>query len=56
MKSEGDLMITLLFCKEFNLDNIELIELKSFEDFFYFYQENYDKGLIYDVKLKEGDL
>lgn len=47
-------MITLKFCKEFNLDNIEFIELKSFEDFFYFYQRNYDKGLIYDVKLKYG--
>lgn len=46
-------MITLKFCKEFNLDNIEIITLNSFEEFFYFYKENYDKGCIYDVKSIE---
>lgn len=45
-------MITLKFCKELNWYKIEIIELNSFEEFFYFYQENYDKGLIYDVELR----
>ena len=45
-------IISLKFCKEFNWNNIEIIELNSFEEFFYFYMENYDKGFIYDVKLK----
>lgn len=48
-------MITLKFCKDFDWNNVEIIELNSFEEFFYFYQENHDKGCIYDVKLK-GDV
>lgn len=44
-------MITLKFCKDFDWNNIEIVELNSFEEFFYFYMENHDKGLIYDVKL-----
>lgn len=45
-------MITLKFVKEFNWNNIEIIELNSYREFFIFYQENHDKGCIYDVKLK----
>ncbi|WP_310443750.1 hypothetical protein [Tissierella sp.] len=45
-------MITLKFCKEFDWNNVKIIELNSFKEFFYFYQENHDKGLIYDVKLR----
>jgi hypothetical protein len=45
--------ISLKFCKGFGWNNIEIIELNSFEEFFYFYQENHDKGLIYNVRLKE---
>ncbi|WP_158220081.1 hypothetical protein [Tissierella sp. P1] len=48
-------MIELKFCKEFDWNNIEIIELNSFEEFFYFYVGNHDKGYIYDMKLiKEG--
>lgn len=45
-------MITLKFCKEYDWDNIEVIELNSFKEFFYFYIDNCEKGFIYDVKLK----
>lgn len=45
-------LIELTFCKEFDISNIEIIELRSYEDFFNFYIENHDKGCIYDVKLK----
>lgn len=48
----GNNMITLKFCKEFNWNNIEIIELNSYKEFFIFYQENHDKGCIYDVNLK----
>lgn len=44
-------MIELKFCKGFDWNNIEIIKLNSFEEFFYFYLEHYEKGLIYDVKL-----
>lgn len=45
-------MITLKFCKGFNWNDIEIIELNSYREFFIFYMENHDKGIIYDVKLK----
>lgn len=45
-------MIILKFCKDFDWNNIEIIELNSFEEFFCFFIENSEKGLIYDVKLK----
>lgn len=45
-------MIVLKFAKEFNWNDIETIELNSFKEFFIFYQDNHDKGCIYDVKLK----
>lgn len=45
-------LIELTFCKEFDISNIEIIELRSYEDFFNFYIENHDKGCIYDVKLR----
>lgn len=49
--------ISLKFCKDFDWSNIGIIELNSFEEFFYFYQENHDKGCIYDVELKSrGDI
>lgn len=47
--------IILSFCKEFDWNNVELIELHSFEEFFWFYVKNCEKGLIYDVKLVEED-
>jgi|GEM_PF-6418159 len=43
--------IILSFCKEFDWNNVELIELHSFEEFFWFFVKNSEKGLIYDVKL-----
>ncbi|WP_157833846.1 hypothetical protein [Ruminiclostridium josui] len=43
-------MITLKFSKHHNWNNLEVIELKTFKDFFDFYIKNYNKGLIYDVK------
>lgn len=47
-------IISLKFCKGFDWNNIEIIELNSFEEFFCFYQENHDKGCIYDVNLIGG--
>lgn len=44
--------ISLKFCKGFDWNNIEIIELNSYREFFIFYQENHNKGCIYDVKLK----
>ncbi len=48
-------MIILKFCKGFDWNNIEMIELHSYKEFFIFYMKNHDKGLIYDVKLA-GDV
>lgn len=48
-------MIELKFIEGFDLSKIKIIELKSFEDFFNFYQENHDKGCIYDVKIVGED-
>jgi len=48
-------MITLKFCKDFDWKKIEIIELNSFEEFFYFVKEHNEKGHIYDIKLIEGD-
>ena len=47
-------MITLKFSRGFDWNNIEIVELNSFEEFFYFYLEHYEKGCIFDVKLIEG--
>lgn len=49
-------MITLKFCKGFDWNNIRIVELNSYREFFIFYMENHDKGLIYDVKLIEGEI
>lgn len=46
-------LISLKFCKGFDWSDIEIIELNSYREFFLFYQENHDKGCIYDVKLKQ---
>ena len=44
-------MIELKFIEGYDLTKMKIIELKSYEDFFNFYRENYGKGCIYDVKL-----
>ena len=44
-------MITLKFCRGCEWGNTEYVELKSYKDFFLFYMENHDKGIIYDVEL-----
>lgn len=49
-------LITLEFCKDFDINNIEIVKLNSFEEFFLFYMENHDKGCIYDVRLIKGEL
>ena len=43
--------ITLKFCRGFDWYNVELVELNSFKEFFWFFVRNSEKGLIYDVKL-----
>lgn len=43
-------MITVKFCKFHKWNNLEVIELKTFRDFFDFYIKNAKKGLIFDVK------
>ncbi|MSU01951.1 hypothetical protein [Tissierella pigra] len=45
-------IISLKFCKEFDWNSMEIIELNSYREFFIFYIENHDKGYIYDVKLR----
>lgn len=47
-------MITLKFCKNYDWNNIKIVELNSFEEFFYFVKEHNEKGHIYDIKLIEG--
>lgn len=49
-------MITLKFAKEFDWNDIETIELNSFEEFFFYYMKNHDKGCIYDVKVNNSPL
>lgn len=46
-------MITLKFCKWYDLRNFDIIILKDYKDFFEFYITNADKGCIFDVKLTE---
>lgn len=47
-------MITLKFSKFHNWNNLEVVELETFKDFFDFYIKNSSKGLIYDV-VDDGD-
>ena len=42
-------MITLKFSKFHKWKNLEVIELKSYKDFFEYYIKNYQKGLIFNV-------
>jgi len=43
-------MITLKFSKFYKWKNIEVIELKTYKEFFEFYIGNVGKGCIFDVK------
>lgn len=49
--STGNKMIELKFCKGFDIKHIRIITLNSYEEFFKYFIENSEKGLIYDVKL-----
>ena len=49
--STSNKMIEIKFIEGFDLSKTKIIELKSYQDFFNFYQENHDKGCIYDVKI-----
>lgn len=49
----NNILIELKFCEGFDWNNIEIVELNSYKEFFIFYQENHDKGLIYDIELKK---
>lgn len=46
-------MIKLKFCKWYDWDNLEIIELETYKEFFDFYIENADKGCIFDVKINQ---
>ena len=43
-------MITLKFCKWHDWNNLEIFELKTYQEFFDFYVENAENGCIFDVK------
>ena len=43
-------MITLKFCKWHEWQNLEVVELQTYKEFFEFYVENYEKGCIFDVQ------
>lgn len=47
-------MITLKFCKWCEWQNLEVIELQTYKEFFDFYIENAEKGCIFDVQVEEG--
>jgi len=42
-------MITLNFSKFYKWQNLEVVELKSYKDFFDFYIKSSKKGLIFNV-------
>lgn len=43
-------MIVFKYCRNYDLDNLEVVELKTYKDFFDFFVEHYQKGAIYDVQ------
>ncbi len=43
-------MITLKFCKWCEWQNLEIIRLKTYKEFFNFYVRNAERGCIFDVK------
>ncbi|OPX46414.1 hypothetical protein CLHUN_02300 [Ruminiclostridium hungatei] len=47
-------MIKLCFCKWHEWQNLEVVELKTYKDFFDFYIKNSGKGCIFDVKDDEN--
>jgi hypothetical protein len=47
-------MITLKFCKWCEWQNLEVVELETYKDFFEYYYKNSGKGCIFDVK-DDGD-
>lgn len=43
-------MITLKFCRWYDLKNSKVIRLHSYKEFFEFFIKNAQKGCIFDVK------